>query len=210
MIAKRLIEEHISNQYRKPSGLFGRIAGNRMVQQHEPENNWTVTLLCVHPKDGILELGFGAGATIQQIATLATEGHIAGVDFSRTMVHAARRRNAQAVKAGRVELKYGDAATLPFSNSTFDKVLSIHSLYFWPDPMKVFTEILRVLKPGGSVVLTLLPKERWPGDGEGTTDCRVYRGEDIANMLTEVGFTSTRIEPGNIELFRELAVIGTK
>jgi len=202
------IETIISNHYRKPSGFIGHIAGNRMARQHEPENSWTVSLLSVQPRDSILELGFGVGATIQQIAALATEGHVAGVDFSRTMVHAARRRNAQSVKAGRVELKYGDAATLPFNDRTFDKVVSIHSLYFWPDPTKAFAEILRVLKPGGIVVLTLLPKERWLG--EGTEECRVYRGEDIATMLTEIGFTSTRIEPGNIQLFRELAVIGTK
>jgi ubiquinone/menaquinone biosynthesis C-methylase UbiE len=181
-----------------------------MAKQHEPENTWTVSLLDVQPKDSILEIGFGAGATIQQIAVLATEGHVAGVDFSHTMVSAARKRNASAVKAGRVELKYGDAATLPFVDSLFDKVVSIHSLYFWPEPMKAFDEILRVLKPGGRVILTLLPKERWPGNGESTEECRVYRAEDIANMLTEVGFTSTQIEPGNIELFRELAVIGTK
>ena len=210
MIAKRLIEEHISNNYSRPSGFFGRIAGNRMARQHEPENTWTVSLLDVQPKDSILELGFGAGATIQQIATLATEGHVAGVDFSRTMVRAARKRNTLAVKAGRVELKYGDASTLPFADSTFDKVVSIHSLYFWPDPTKAFAEILRALKPEGIVALTLLPKERWPGNGESTEQCRIYRGEDIATMLSEVGFTSTRIEPGNIELFREIAVIGTK
>ncbi len=210
MIAKRLIENRIVNNYRRPSGFFGRIAGSRMAQQHEPENTWTVSLLDVQPRDNILEIGFGAGTTIQQIASLATEGHVAGVDFSRTMVGAARKRNASAVKAERVELRYGDAATLPFTNDTFDKVVSIHSLYFWPEPIKAFAEILRVLKPGGRVVLTLLPKERWPGNGESTEECRVYRGEDIANMLSEVGFTSTRIEPGNIKLFRELAVIGTK
>ena len=210
MIAKKLIEEHISNNYSRPSGFFGRIAGNRMAQQHEPENTWTVSLLDVQPKDSILELGFGVGATIQQIAALVTEGHVAGVDFSHTMVRAAHKRNASAVKAGRVELRYGDAATLSFADSVFDKVVSIHSLYFWPDPTKAFAEVLRVLKPGGVVVLTLLPKERWPGNSESTEECRVYRGEDIANMLSEVNFTSTRIEPGNIELFRELAVIGTK
>ncbi len=210
MIAKKLIENRISNNYRRPVGFFGRIAGNRMAQQHEPENTWTVSLLDVQPKDSILELGFGAGATIQQIATLATEGHVTGVDFSHTMVRAARKRNAAAVKAGRVELKYGDASTLPFADSTFDKVVSIHSLYFWPDATKAFAEILRVLKPGGIVVLTLLPKERWLGNDESTEECRIYRGEDVAAMLTEVGFTSTHIKPGNIELFRELAVIGIR
>ena len=181
-----------------------------MAKQHEPENIWSVSLLAVQPTDSILEIGFGAGATIQQLAAFASEGYVAGVDFSQTMVNVARKRNAKAVKAGRVELKYGNAANLPFVDNHFDKVLSIHSLYFWRDPLKAFAEIWRVLKPEGTVTLTLLPRERWPGGGEGTAECRVYSGEDIAKMLTEVGFSSISIEPGDRQLFREIAVIGTK
>ncbi len=207
---KEYIETVVSRHYSRPAGIIGRIAGNRMVKQHEPENIWSVSLLAVQPTDSILEIGFGAGATIQQLTALASEGYVAGVDFSQTMVNVARKRNAKAVKAGRVELKYGNAANLPFVDKHFDKVLSIHSLYFWLDPLKAFAEILRVLKSEGTVTLTLLPRERWPGGGEGTAECRVYSGEDIARMLIEVGFSSTSIEPGDRKLFREIAVIGTK
>jgi len=207
---RKYIETVVSRPYNRPVGIIGCIAGERMVKQHEPENIWSVSLLAIRPTDSILEIGFGAGATIQQLATSASNGYVAGVDFSHTMVRAARKRNAKAVKAGRVELKYGNAVSLPFEEAVFDKVLSIHSLYFWSDPLKAFAEILRVLKPGGTVTLTLLPRERWPGGGEGTAECRVYSGEDIVKMLTEVGFSHTMIEPGNIELFREIAVVGIK
>ncbi|GAC1354377.1 MAG: class I SAM-dependent methyltransferase [Ktedonobacteraceae bacterium] len=207
---KKYVDTFIDGQYRRPSGIVGRIIGNRMAQQHEPENNWTVSLLSIQLSDTILEIGFGSGTTIQRLATSAAEGHVAGVDFSRTMVRVAQKQNAKAIRAGRVELKYGDVINLPFDDSSFDKILSIHSLYFWPDPVKAFAEVIRVLKPGGMSVLTLLPKERWPGGGEGSTTCRVYSGEDVASMMTNAGFTSTRIEPGQPEYFREIAVIGVK
>ncbi|GAC1645682.1 MAG: class I SAM-dependent methyltransferase [Ktedonobacteraceae bacterium] len=210
MVLGYLLETFIDKQHRQPSGIVGRIIGNRMEQQHEPENIWTVSLLSIQPTDTILEIGFGSGATIQRLAALASRGHVAGVDFSHTMVRVAHKRNAKAIKAGRIELGYGNVVDLSFEDSTFDKALSIHSLYFWPNPLKAFAEILRVLKPGGTVVITLLPKERWPGGGVGTADCRVYIGEDIARMMTAVGCSSTRIEPGQRELFREIAVVGTK
>ncbi len=210
MQVKRYIDTFVDGQYRQPSGLVGRIIGDRMARQHEPENTWTILLLSVQPTDTILEIGFGTGTTIQKLVTLTTKGKVTGVDFSRTMVRVAQRRNGEALKARLVELTYGNAANLPFRDSSFDKVCSIHSLYFWPDPMKVVTEVFRVLKPGGMFVLTLLPKERWPGGGVGTADCRVYTGEDIAAMMTHVGFSRTRIELGRIEFFREIAVVGVK
>lgn len=209
-IMREYMEMVVSRHYSRPAGIIGRIAGERMAKQHEPENIWSVSLLAIEPTDSILEIGFGVGATIQKIAASASKGYVAGVDFSHTMVRVARKRNAKAIKAGSVELKYGNAISLPFKDAVFDKVLSIHSLYFWLDPLKAFAEIGRVLKPGGTVTLTLLSRERWPGGGEGTAECRVYSGEDVARMLAEVGFSRTTIEPGNRELFREIAVVGTK
>lgn len=211
MLLKDYYENYIDGQFRRPSGIVGRIIGNHMAQQHIPENEWTVSLLSIQPTDHILEIGFGPGTTIQRAATLAHKGHVAGVDLSPTMVQVARKRNATSIQAGRVSLFYGGAANLPFSENSFDKALSIHCLYFWPDPLQVLREILCVLKPGGKLVLTLLPKEKWPGDGMGTPDCRVYRGEDVVKLLMEAGFRKAQVvpTPGNAQ-FRELAVVGVK
>jgi ubiquinone/menaquinone biosynthesis C-methylase UbiE len=114
------------------------------------------------------------------------------------MVVAARRRNAAAVKAGRVDLRYGDAADLPFDDAAFDKAFSIHSLYFWPHPLAALKEVWRVLKPGGLLVMTILPKERWNADDPDavarTPECRPYSGAELAQMMAEASFSVPRIE----------------
>ncbi len=190
-------QRYIDGQYRQPTGPVGRWIGNKMAQHHQPENLWTVNLLNVQPSDHILEVGFGPGIAIKEVARRASQGFVAGIDFSRTMVAAARKRNAQAIRSGEVDLCYGDAAALPFLNNTFDKIFSIHSIYFWPDPMMALREINRVLKTGGLLILTVLPKEKWnPAnpDAAGTPECKPYSGDELKTMLGESGFSDLRIE----------------
>ncbi|SRR5258708_12055 len=190
-------QRYIDGQYRQPTGPVGRWIGNKMAQQHQPENLWTVNLLDVQPSDHILEVGFGPGIAIKEVARRASQGFVAGIDFSRTMVAAARKRNAQSIHSGEVDLRYGDVAALPFLNNTFDKIFSIHSIYFWPDPMMALREINRVLKTGGLLILTVLPKEKWnPAnpDAAGTPECKPYSGDELKTMLGESGFSDLRIE----------------
>ena len=190
-------QKYIDGQYRQPTGPIGRWIGGKMARQHQPENYWTVNLLDVQPTDHILEVGFGPGIAVEAVVSHATNGLVAGIDFSQTMVSAARKRNAAAVRAGKVDLRYGDAAHLPFAANTFDKAYSIHSIYFWPDPTAVLTGIHNVLKPDGMLMLTVLPKEKWnPENPElaGTAECKPYYGEDLKALLTKVGFRDLKIE----------------
>jgi len=192
-----MFQKMIDDQYRRPSGWLGRWIGRKMAQQHIPENEWTVHLLNPQPEDRILEIGFGPGIAIERVAPHLKEGHIAGVDFSQTMVKAARKRNAKAVEAGHVDLRYGDVLHLPFSDGSFDKVYSIHSIYFWPRPVDGLREIYRVLKTGGTLILTILPKEKWgtgdPDKPVGTPECRPYSGEELREMLAEIGYVDIQI-----------------
>lgn len=203
----RLLDRH----YRRPAGIIGRYVGHRMARQHQPENLWTVSLLAIQPTDHILEVGFGPGATIEQLTKLTSQGFVAGVDFSPTMVSAARRRNIQAIKRGLVDLRYGEVAHLPFADSTFDKVLGIHTLYFWSNPTSALAELRRVLKVGGTLVVTFLPRECWPGGERAATIAGVYTGQEVAELMHEAGFAQTRIDQGpEAKTFREIAVIATK
>lgn len=183
-------QKYIDGQYRQPTGLVGRWIGSKMAQQHRTENLWTVNLLGVQPTDHVLEIGFGPGVAIAETARRAR--FVAGVDLSRTMHAAASRRNAAAIRQGMVDLRLGDAARLPFADAAFDKAFSIHSIYFWRLPLLVLGEIRRVLKPGGCLVLTVLPKDLWNPenpDAAGTPDCTPYSGGELKTMLTQVGFT---------------------
>jgi len=201
-----MFQRYIDGQYRQPTGIIGRWIGAKMAEQHQPENQWTVDLLDIQPTDKLLEIGFGSGFAIAKSAERAQEGLVAGVDFSQTMVNAARRRCTDAVRAGRVDLRLGDAARLPFADNTFDKAFSIHSIYFWKEPTRALQEIHRVLKTGGMVIFTILPRARWnehdPNAPVGTPDCRAYSGEELSTLLLGVGFVQPHITADSQRQYR--------
>jgi ubiquinone/menaquinone biosynthesis C-methylase UbiE len=122
-------------QFRKPSGLFGRFIGNGMARRKVYDAQWTMSLLDIQPGSRVLEIGFGPGVSTQYASEKASNGFVAGTDHSETMVQAARKRNAEAIKAGRMELQQGDVASLPYPDESFDKAFSVHPIYFWARPV---------------------------------------------------------------------------
>jgi ubiquinone/menaquinone biosynthesis C-methylase UbiE len=210
-------ERDLDSQYRCPSGEVGRSIGQAMAIDHLPENLWTVAQLNPQPADRILEIGFGPGVAIEELLKLVTEGVVAGIDYSQTMLDEAGKRNAEAIRAGRADLRYGEAAELPFADASFDKAFSIHSIYFWPEPMKALRELHRVLESGGLLVITMLPKDKWqqnpPGSplGFGTPKCIPYLGSEVEYMMLEAGFSAIRMaaDPKPMHL-SNFSVLGTK
>jgi ubiquinone/menaquinone biosynthesis C-methylase UbiE len=200
-----------AGHYGHPTGIVGRILGEKMVRQHVPETTWTVFLLDIKPKDQVLELGFGAGRAIELVAAQASNGHVAGIDISQAMVHAASRRNARTVKAGRVALQQGDVATLPFADNQFDKVFSIQTFYFWSDPSRVLAEIFRVLKPGAMLVVTLSTGTIDTAEKTGLESYQHILEEQVVPAMKQLGFTTAYIEQGPASRqFKTAAFIGIK
>ena len=194
MIKDRLTA-FIWGQYRKPSGLFGRLIGNGMARRNTLDASWTVSLLNIAPEDRLLEIGFGPGVSTQYASEKAGKGFVAGIDHSETMVQTARRRNAATIRAGRMELKQGDVASLPYPDESFDKAFSIHSIYFWAGPVNCLLELRRVLKPGGLLAITILPKDKWSDAQRGESSLRkLYFGTDVARMFSDAGFREVRVE----------------
>jgi len=75
------------------------------------------------------------------------------VDPSELMVEIAAQRNRPLIEAGYVDVVLATAASLPFPDDSFDKVLCAHVLYFWENLDVSLHEIARVLKPGGRLGL---------------------------------------------------------
>ena len=153
----------LDRQHRDPAGLVGQFVGERMVRQHAPETAWTLDLLGIRPADRLLELGFGAGRALALAAERAPGGLVLGIDRSPTMVRAAARRNQAARQAGRMVLLRGDLGALPFAGRRFDKIWSIHTFYFWPDPPRLLAELMRMLAPGGTLAITMATGQVTPG-----------------------------------------------
>src|SRR2546429_2505757 len=142
-------------QFHQPHGLGGRAAGWVMAKRasNRERNIWTVGLLDVQAQDRVLEIGFGPGIAIQEFARRATSGLVVGVDHSEVMVQQARKRNAAAVSAGRVDLRLGSADSLTAFDPPFYKIPHFNSLMFWDDPVARLNELHDLLRPGGPLAI---------------------------------------------------------
>jgi arsenite methyltransferase len=103
------------------------------------------------PGERVLDLGCGAG-TDSLVATqmVAPEGRVVGIDMTPEMLAKARASAAE-MGADNVEFVEGEAEELPFDDGECDVVISNGVIDLIPDKEAVFSEILRVLKPGGRV-----------------------------------------------------------
>lgn len=152
--------------------------------------------LNVGPGEKVLEIGFGTGTGLPDLARAAGKtGGVWGVDISSKMVAAAQARAKAAGLSEQINLVRGDAAQLPFDDEFFDAIFMSFTLELFdtPEIPVVLSECKRALKPGGrlSVVamaeakkhglimkLYLWSHRRWPQ----YIDCRpIYVSRTIEN-----------------------------
>jgi ubiquinone/menaquinone biosynthesis C-methylase UbiE len=101
----------------------------------------------------ILDLGTGPGFLPIEIAKLSPGITIMGLDLSSELLKMAEKKAYAAGVSDRVHFRLGSAALVPFEDNRFDLVLSTGMLHMVKDPLKVFQEIHRVLKPGGQALI---------------------------------------------------------
>ena len=182
----------IARQLSRPTGFFGRIMGRLMNRHNAKLNAYAVRQLNLTPSDRILEIGFGGGVTLPSL--IAGAAFVGGVDRSREMVRRAKARFSEAVLAGRAIFREGNVEELPFEVSSFGKVCTVNTVYFWSSLDAGFAEIHRVLSPGGRVVVGFLPKERMDRMGMPKDIFTSRAPEDVIAALTKAGFSDVRIE----------------
>ena len=203
----KLITELIDKQYGKPQGLLGTYIGEKMVKQHKPETLWTIELLNIAQGESVLELGCGAGYAMKLILDQTLVEQVVGVDLSPTIILSAAIRNKNGLNAKKATLVQANVNRLPFQDENFDKVFSIHSIYFWENLSETFTEIYRVLKPGGYFVITLCDGK----DDEIWEDIKSMIEERLIPIAKENGFLDVALFKGpKSRQFHTIAVLGHK
>ena len=178
-------------QFGHPRGLPGRVVGGVMAHRssNRRRNLWAVSLLDVQAADRVLEVGFGPGVAIDELARLAHHGAVYGIDHSDVMVRQATKRNRAAVRAGLVDLRLGSVDDLPAFAEPLDKILAVNSVGFWPGPWERLKELRGLLRPDGQIAIASQP--RCPGATRETSD---RAAGEIKALLEEAGFSDTRVE----------------
>jgi ubiquinone/menaquinone biosynthesis C-methylase UbiE len=196
--------KRFNSQFAHPEGWAGRFVGVILAWKNRERNAWTISMLDLQPGDQVLEIGFGPGQAIQEVAKLTSNGFVAGIDLSGVMVEQASKRNSTAIRSGRVLLQQGAEAPLPFEDSKFNKVFAVNSMQFWSNPMAGLQEARRVLKPGGRLAITIQPM--WAKTEEEVQSV----SEKLLRQLKQAGFKQVRLETRQIKPITAVSGIGTK
>jgi SAM-dependent methyltransferase len=161
----------------------------------------------IKPGDIVVDLGSGAGndCFVARYETGET-GKVIGIDFTEAMIEKARN-NAEKRGYHNVEFRQGDIEKIPISANIADVVVSNCVMNLVPDKPKAFSEVYRILKPGGhfsisDIVLTGELPERIKNAAEMYAGCvaSAILKDDYLQIIKDAGFK-------NLTLQKEKAII---
>jgi SAM-dependent methyltransferase len=122
--------------YERMMGVWSRLVGKEFI-------DWLA------PSAGLrwIDVGCGNGAFTELLVERCAPSKIVGVDPSQGQLAFARSRH----QAGIAEFRRGDATALPFGDHSFDAAVMALVIFFVPEPAKGLAEMVRVVKPGGTI-----------------------------------------------------------
>jgi SAM-dependent methyltransferase len=107
----------------------------------------------------VLDVGCGTGVVALTAARMGAQ--VSGLDLSPVLIEHGKKHAALA--GVEIEFREGDVETLPYADALFDTVLSQFGHMFAPRPDVAIAEMLRVLKPGGTIAFSTWPPEHFVG-----------------------------------------------
>jgi SAM-dependent methyltransferase len=112
-------------------------------------------------KAGHRVLDVGCGTGVVALAAARTGARVTGLDLTPELL--VRARENASITGAEIDWQEGDAEALPYEDAAFDVVVSQFGHMFAPRPDVTTREMLRVLKPGGSIAFTTWPSELFTG-----------------------------------------------
>jgi phosphatidylethanolamine/phosphatidyl-N-methylethanolamine N-methyltransferase len=176
----------------------------------QPGRRRAVARMVLGPGDRVLEIGVGTGMGLDLYPRWA---RVTGIDLSRAMLWRARARVAEMSARAHIELRQMDATSMAFEDGSFDVVYAPYMLNVVPNPLAVASEMRRVCRPGGRIIL--LNRFRSKNPLFATIDDAVSTLSSITGtrwnlplqpFLTEVPLFPISIERVNVAGFSSLMV----
>ena len=181
----------------KPEGLGGKLMVHMMNSGHGAMAEWGFGHIQVQKKDHCLDIGCGGRANVKRLLEMASEGKAAGIDYSEVSVEKSAKLNREAIQKGSCQILHGNVMELPFKEQTFQVITAFETIYFWPDLLKAFEQVYRVLKNDGIFMICNEcsgenPKdEKWERMVAGM---KIYTRQDLLDLLKKAGFRELRTD----------------
>lgn len=155
--------------------------------------------------DTVVDLGSGAGNDVFIARSIAgASGRVIGIDMTPEMIDKANRNNAK-IGYGNVEFRLGEIENMPIEDNTADVVVSNCVLNLVPDKQKAFSEMYRIIKPGGHFCVSdIVLKGDLPKALQ--ESAALYAGcvsgaqkqEDYLGGIADAGFTDIEVKKTKI------------
>lgn len=194
-----LFKDYVS-QTRKPEGVLGKIMLRGMNSGHAKMADWGLRHLQKLDPENVVDLGCGGGRNAGELLKKYPKAHVTAVDYSELSVEKAREYNREMIDAGRCTVQQGDVAALDLPEGTYDLATAFETIYFWPGLTGCFSEVAKVLKPGGYFMICN------ESDGTDAVSLRFekiidgmknHTIEEIEAALKEAGFSKVKADHHN-------------
>jgi SAM-dependent methyltransferase len=207
-IAPRRLGDWVTDRKaRRPSGPQAR-AYYRDPLYHRPNFKAILNVLALTQDDYLLEVGCGGGAFLEE--ALKSGCRAAAIDHSLEMVRLASELNREAINRNRLEIRAAKADSLPYPEGTFTCAVMTGVFGFIEDPLKVLTEIRRMLAGGGRLILFTGSKELrgTPAAPEPMASrLHFYEDQELEELARKAGFAEAVVERPDFEpLAREVGI----
>ena len=217
MVKERVPETNEGIQDKLTVEVFDQFA---RIMRDKGWNN-VETFISAGISGNMLEVGPGPGYVGLEILKALPESILTGCEISREMIKTARKNAEEYGCEKRTDYVEGNCMNMPFQDASFDAAFSNGSMHEWEEPVKVFNEIGRVLKPGGvfcisdmrrdvsaavkwPIYLSTKPKEIKPGFL--TSINAAYTTEEIKELLDQSALKGAQVK----KVFFGLSISGKK
>lgn len=170
--------------------------------------------LCPDGSERILDVACGTGELERRIMDVHPAQAIVGVDITEAMLQRARSKLAA---WPHVVFYQADSTALPFPNESFDCVITCSAFHYMRTPERVIAEFMRVLSPGGRMILLDWTTDDWQGRFYNwlrkktiPAHFQVYHSAEVRAMCEHAGLEVTQIKKFSVMWYWRMMIIEAK
>jgi len=191
-------------QDREQGRSWDKLMGRRSIMKNKTITDWTVEQLNVQPYQHLLEIGFGPGHTLHEVAAKLKIGFLAGVDDSMRMYRRAFRKNKKLIARQLLQLHIGNPEDLSYPHHYFHTIYAVNPHFGLKDPALVFMQLTAMLRTGGRLVIVFQPT--WA-----ESESEIFgAAEEMRNQFLEAGLGRVEVELRDMHPATGIAVVGIK